>query len=83
MLVGSFSHLTRVDDDFICMLIKQAAEQPNAKEVIGGLWAFSEVADYQGRSAEGVYVLIFQQYNSALFSRESPIYERVRLSICP
>ena len=48
MLVGSFSHLTRVDDDFICMLIKKAAEKPNAKEIIGGLWAFSEVADYQG-----------------------------------
>jgi len=47
MLVGSFSHLTRVDDDFIKLLVQKTAEKPNAKEVIKGFWGFSEIADYQ------------------------------------
>ena len=48
MLVGSFSHLTRVDDDFIKLLVRKTAEKPDAKEIIRGFWGFSEIADYRG-----------------------------------
>ena len=46
--MGSFSHLTRVDDDFIHMLVQKAMETSDGKQIIEGLWGFSEVADYQG-----------------------------------
>ena len=49
MIVGAFSHLTRVDDEFILDLVKQTAEKENAKEIIGGFWGFSEMADCQSR----------------------------------
>ena len=49
MIVGSFNHLTRVDNDFIHSLVRKTAEKPDAKEIIAGFWGFSEIVDWQGK----------------------------------
>ena len=50
MIIGAFSHLSRVDDEFIKELIKKVSEEENGKETIAGFWAFSEIADCQKES---------------------------------
>ena len=61
MIIGAFSHLSRVDDEFIKELIKKVSEEENGKETIAGFWAFSEIADCQSES--------MVQQDSGLFPR--------------
>lgn len=46
-IIGSLSNMTRVDDDFMNMLVSDSMSRSNGPDIVSGFWTFSEITDYQ------------------------------------